>query len=124
MKSTTCFPYGPVLLCYAVPPCVSLLSNSLFTSLSHCLHVKYVFSFASIHCHCSSIHLQAQVGVPEQILVQILSKSWPRMSWPRMSHYHRQKLLKLEEDGVCVVMVVVVVKAQIEVEERYVIPSL
>ena len=45
-----------------------------------------------------------------------------------MSHYHRWKLLKLEEDGVCVavvvVVVVVVVKAQIEVEERYVIPSL
>jgi hypothetical protein len=43
-----------------------------------------------------------------------------------MSHYHRRKLLKLEEDRVCVavVVVVVVVKAQIEVEERYVIPSL
>jgi len=39
-----------------------------------------------------------------------------------MSHYHRQKPLKLEEDGVCVA--VVVVKAQVEVEERYVIPSL
>ena len=121
MKSTTCFPYGLVLLHYAVPPCVSLLSNSLFTSLSHCLHVEYVYSFASIHCRCSLIHLQAQVGVLEQILVRILSKSWSK-SWPRMSHYHRQELLKLEEDGVCVA--VVVVKAQIEVEERYVISLL
>jgi hypothetical protein len=41
-----------------------------------------------------------------------------------MSHYHCQEPLKLEEDGVCVAVAVVVVKAQIEAEERYVISLL